>query len=280
MRYPEIIDILNGYENESRKGWYSFELSNRTVYAIRESEPDKMYRFCLSYSGDIVCSMENLIKCNGSPETFVWSSSRMRDISFEELKNTDDYYIADPVFCPYICMVNIRQSVDDIKIPAYIFKDGLFRPSRIKESVNQTILNNIKCYAYFLNEYCYKKMHGFVEGYDIESQDCSVCGVSLQEYCAARFYFDNNELKFCTPGYLGMKNKHRRHFCQKKWLLPYESNNLNRTEVLYIQCTSLVKYTGMALKEKKGQIKRSIETILKEVGLTDYDIIEIRRPYK
>jgi hypothetical protein len=55
---------------------------------------------------------------------------------------------------------------------------------------------------------------------------------------------------------------------------------LERDRVLYISSSSLRLYKRDALKAKKEKITEELKTILKYSGLENYELIEIRKPYK
>jgi hypothetical protein len=55
---------------------------------------------------------------------------------------------------------------------------------------------------------------------------------------------------------------------------------LERDRVLYVSSSSLRLYKRNALKNKKKKIVDELKTILKYSGLENYELIEIRKPYK
>ena len=112
------------------------------------------------------------------------------------------------------------------------------------------------------------------------ADNCAWCGISYNDYVVANFYFNSQEFYICTNGDINKENKHRRHFKEKEWLFPWVSNKLDRDKVLYIRTSSLRLYKGDALKDKKKKIVEEIKTILKYSGLENYELIEIRKPYK
>ena len=112
------------------------------------------------------------------------------------------------------------------------------------------------------------------------ANDCAFCGVGYNDYTIANFYFNGQEFYICTNGEINRENKHRRHFKEQEWLFPWMSNKFDVDRVLYIRSSSLNLYKGDALKQKKKKIIEELKTILKQSGLENYELIEIRKPYK
>jgi hypothetical protein len=182
-------------------------------------------------------------------------------------------------------MLHIKEN--EIKTqPPVIFKDFQYHSdSEINErKINLRVLNNIKAFIYEQDRYCYNKRWSWpmpeaqTDGYI--ANDCAFCGVGYNDYAIANFYFNAQEFFICTDGEINRENKHRRHFKEQEWLFPWRSNKLERDRVLYISSSSLRLYKRSALKQKKEEIIKELKTILEHSGLENYELIEIRKPYK
>ena len=250
MTYEEIYNILDTYEEETRKGWYSYTFANRNVEIAKKSETCK--RWVVSTNKNMY--EIHLVPFKNDPEKSFWSA--VDEMSFDY--DADDYYIADRVFHPYIAMLHVKDAKKVLE--------------KIKDTVNR------------YDDFCYCKRSGFPLGDNIHVNedifDCAWAGIGSNEKYAAGFYFNHNEFFICTAGYLSKENKQRRHFKEQEWLFPYVSNGLNYDEVLYIQTSSMVEYKGKELAKKIADIISSLNLLLSEANIPEYDLIEIRHPFK
>ena len=252
MKFNEIYNVLATYEEENRKGWYSYTFANHNVEIAKKSEANK--RWVLSLNKNMY--EIHLTPFKDNPEKLFWSA--VDELSFDY--DADDYYIADQVFHPYIAILHISNAKSILE--------------QIKDTVNQ------------YDDICYCKRSGFPLGNNININineaifDCAWAGVGSNERSAAQFHLNHNEFSICTAGYLCKENKHRRHFKEQEWLFPYVSNGFNYDDVLYIQTSSTVEYKGKELAKKKAEIISSLKLLLSEANIPEYDLIEIRHPFK
>ena len=281
MRWREIYDILINYEKETRKGWYSYTWANGSVSIARRCDPERIYTL---NTRDNRVFIEVPIASEES-DIYYWHIVGTEYAVDDVLVDADDYFIASGVSHPYIAMLNIKEA--EVKTqPPIIFKDFQYHSEyEINEKkINLRALNNIKAFVYEQDRYCYNKRWGWpmpeAQTDDAYIADTAWCGISYNDYAVANFYFNNQEFYICTNGDISKENKHRRHFKEQEWLFPWYSNKLERDRVLYIRTSSLSLYKGDALKNKKKKIIEGIETILKHSGLENYELIEIRKPYK
>jgi len=281
MRWQQIRDILINYEAESRKGWYSYTWSNGFVSIARRCNPERVYTLNTRDNRVFVDVPES----SEESDVYYWHTVSTEYTADDVLADADDYFITSTVSHPYIGMLHIKE--DEVKIqPPVIFKDFQYHSgSEINEKkINLRALNNIKAFIYEQDRYCYNKRWSWpmpeaqTDGYI--ANDCAFCGVGYNDYVAACFYFNGQEFFICTNGDISKENKHRRHFKEQEWLFPWMSNKLDVDRVLYIRSSSLNLYKGDALKQKKKKIIEELKTILKQSGLENYELIEIRKPYK
>lgn len=280
MRWQEIYDILVNYETENRKGWYSYTWTNGFVNIARHSDPERVYT--LNTRDDRV--FIEVPTASEEPDVYYWHTITT-DCTTDELADADDYFITSAVSHPYIAMLHIKE--DEVKTqPSIIFKDFQYHSeSEVNEKkINLRVLNNIKAFINEQDKYCYNKRWSWpmpeaqTSGYIADS--CAWCGIGNNDYVAASFHFNSQEFYICTSGEISKENKHLRHFKEREWLFPWVSNKLDKDKVLYIRTSSLRLYKGDALKQKKKKIIEELKTILKQSGLENYELIEIRKPYK
>ena len=250
MKFNEIYNILETYEEETRKGWYSYTFENGNVGFSRLSNPEKRWRVDLKKN-----LVEEHLSLAYEQETYFWKSVDKTVFDY----NADDYIITEGIFHPYIAMLHVQ--------------DG------------KNALDTIKDFVWRYDDYLYCKRHGYpTEQKDVQFNegifDCTFAGIGSNERSAVQFYLNNSDTFICTAGYLARENKHRRHFKEQEWLFPYISNGFNYDDVLYIQTSSMVKYSGNALRKKKEYIISSINLLLSESGIDKYDLIEINHPLK
>ena len=220
------------------------------------------------------------------PDVYYWHTVSTEYAANDVLVDADDYFITSTVTHPYIVMINIKEA--EIKTqPPIIFKDfQYYSDSEVNEKkINLRALNNIKSFIYEQDMYCYNKRWSLpMPEAQIDdaymADNCAWCGIGYNEYDVANFYFNSQDFYVCTHGDIAKENKHRRHFKEQEWLFPWRSNKLERDRVIYIRTSSLNLYKGDALKTKKEKITEELKTILKYSGLENYELIEIRKPYK
>lgn len=281
MRWQEIRDVLMNYEEETRKGWYSYTWANGFVSIARRCDPERVYTLNIRDNRVFV----DVPTASEEPDVYYWHTISTEYAANDLLVDADDYFITSTVSHPYIAMINIKE--EEIKTqPPIIFKDfQYYSDSEINEKkINLRALNNIKAFIYEQDRYCYNKRWSWpmpeaqTDGCIADS--CAWCGIGYNDYTAANFYFNGQEFYICTNGEINKENKHRRHFKEQEWLFPWRSNKLERDRVLYISSSSLRLYKRDALKAKKEKITEELKTILKYSGLENYELIEIRKPYK
>ena len=250
MKFEEIFNILNTYEAETRKGWYSYTFENGNVGFSRVSDPTIRWRVDLKKN----LFEEHLVPSETNPELYFWKNvDDEMDFDF----NADDYVITEGIFHPYIAILHVQES--------------------------KSVLDRIKDTVWQYDDFFYCKRHGYPKENILINEgvyDCAFAGIGSNERSAVQFYLNSNDTFICTSGYLAKENKHRKHFREQEWLFPYVSNGLSADEVLYIQTSSLSKYTGSELVQKKKEIISSLKLLLSESGVSDYKIIEIRHPFK
>ena len=277
MRWQKIYETLLKYEDENKKGWYSYTWCNGGVTIARKSDPETQY--CLNLRNEIVF-IEKLVSVNTEGK-YRWDYTEK--IERNDLPEADDYSVAYSVSHPFIAMIVIKEDVsEDPK--SLVLKDSEYKTAQeIREKErNQKALNNIKTIIYRCGEITYQKRHGWSTKYSLPEwmQNCGFAGMGENEYTGAEFYLNDREFFICTNGNIARENKHRRHFGEPEWLFPWQSNNLERDNVLYVRTSSLSIFRDNALKEEKEAAIRDLKCLLKDAGITDYDIIEIRKPYK
>ena len=282
MHWQEIRDVLMNYEEETRKGWYSYTWTNGFVSIAQHCEPERIYTL---NTRDNRVFIDVPMISEEEPDVYYWRTISTEYKADDVLVDADDYFITSTVSHPYIAMLHIKE--DEIKTqPPVIFKDFQYHSdSEINEKkINLRALNNIKAFIYEQDRYCYNKRWSWpmpeaqTDGYI--ANDCAFCGVGYNDYAIANFYFNGQEFYICTDGEINKENKHRRHFKEQEWLFPWRSNKLERDKVLYISSSSLRLYKRDALKNKKKEIVEELKTILEHSGVENYELIEIRKPYK
>lgn len=282
MRWQEIRDVLMNYEEETRKGWYSYTWANGFVSIARRCDPERVYTLNTRDNRVFV----DVPEVSEESDVYYWHTVSTEYTANDVLVDADDYFITSTVSHPYIAMLHIRE--DEVKTqPPVIFKEFQYHSdSEINEKkINLRALNNIKAFIYEQDRYCYNKRWSLpmpeaqTDGAYI-ANNCAWCGVGYNDYIVACFYFNGQEFFICTDGEINKENKHRRHFKEQEWLFPWQSNKLDVARTLYICASSLNLYKGDALKEKKENIKEKLKTILKYSGLENYELIEIHKPYK
>ena len=287
MRWQEIYEILKTYDDENRKGWYSYTWANHGVSIMRKSDPNKIYHLDLFKWGHPAdeATVETLKV--GEDGKLVWDWVASDTMKFSELPDADDYVVADPIFHPYIGMVRIKKINSPVEDNDLIHKDLMYvRAIKVNEQrLNFMTLNGIKKFINKWDDYFYsRRWYGCDNKDDVPSEeitDCAWCGNSTNEYSAAEFHFNYNEYHIATSGYINRENKHRRHFKEQEWLFPWISNGWERDECLYIQTSSLWMWADKkALKEHKDKIIADIGILMKEAGVEEYDLVEIRKPFK
>ena len=241
MKFNEIVNILETYEEEARKGWYSYTFENGNVGFSRLSNPEKRWRVDLKKN----LVEEHLVPSEANPELYFWKTVDTDSTNFDF--DADDYLMTEGIFHPYIAILHVQDA--------------------------KSALEKIKNVAWTYDDYFYCRRHGYPkENIQINEgiYDCAFAGIGVNENCATQFYLNSSDTFICTAGYLAKENKHRRHFREQEWLFPYVSNGLSSDKVLYIQTSSMSKYTGSAL----------VELLLSESGVSDFELIEIRHPFK
>ena len=281
MRWREIRDVLMNYEKETRKGWYSYTWANGFVSIAQRCEPE---RVCTLNTRDNRVFID-VPKASEEPDVYYWHTINTEYAADDVLIDADDYFITSTVSHPYIAMINIKEA--EIKTqPPVVFKDFQYHSGREinEKKINLRVLNNIKAFIMEQDRYCYNKRWSYpmpeTETDAYIADNCAWCGIGYNDYVAACFYFNGQEFFICTNGDVSKENKHRRHFKEQEWLFPWMSNKLDVDRVLYIRSSSLNLYKEDALKQKKEKITEELKTILKYSGLENYDLIEIRKPYK
>ena len=253
MKFNEIVNILETYEEETRKGWYSYTFENGNVGFARLSNPEKRWRVDLKKN----LVEEHLVPSEANPELYFWKTVDTDSTNFDF--DADDYLMTEGIFHPYIAILHVQDS--------------------------KSVLDKIKDTVWRYDDYLYCKRHGYpTEQKNFQFNegiyDCAFAGIGSNERSAVQFYLNNSDTFICTTGYLAKENKHRRHFREQEWLFPYVSNGLSSDEILYIKTSSLSKCTGTALNVKKKEIISSLELLLSESGVSDFNFIEIHRPFK
>ena len=163
MTYEEIYNILDTYEEETRKGWYSYTFVNRSVEIARRSDPNKSWLVCLNKN---IYEMY-LTPFEENPEKFFWANVDGLSFDYE----ADDYYITNGIFHPYIAMLHVKDA----------------------KKVFEQLKNTIDRYDYIL--YCKKRGYPLSESYETligginkDISDCAWAGIGSNENYAAGFY--------------------------------------------------------------------------------------------
>ena len=285
MKWQEIYSILESYEDENRKGWYSYTWANHGVSIMRKSDPNKIYRIDLyKYGRPADEAIIETLKV-GEDGKLVWDWVSGDTIKYSDLPDADDYVVADTVFHPYIGMVKINKISSPVEDNDFIHKDLMYIRARYvnEQRLNFMALNGIKKFINKWDNYFYSRRYGWNSNDDAheEIKDCSWCGISTNEYSAAEFHFNYNEYYIATSGNINRENKHRRHFKEQEWLFPWISNGWDKDECLYIQTSSLWMWENKKkLQKYKDKIISSIGILLKEAGVEEYQLVEINKPFK
>ena len=284
MKWQEIYETLQKYDEENRKGWYSYTWANHDVRIAQKSNPSKIYILELyrhGMSSNVARSEELRIK----DEMYYWYYLD-EFIPFEDLPDADDWYVDDQIFHPYTCMVSIKNMEDVLNPDLYVYKDlSYVKASKLNEKKTKfKALNGIKQFIDAQDWLWYNKRYGHNienENNVLEVDNCAWCGMSNIEYGLAEFIMNSQEYHICTNGYINKKNKHRRHFKEMEYLFPWKSNGLDPDSTLYISTSSLsLEVNKAALDKRKQKIISDIKFLLGKAGVTEYDIIEIKKFYK
>ena len=276
MRWQQIYDTLQNYEEEYRKGWYSYTWANGSVTIARKSDPETQYVVWKDRSvvGEQLAKSEN-------SDGYYWNSVMSMDV--DDLPDADDYYIASDVSHPFIAMVVIKEDMAEGS-ESLVFKNGEVKTSQEIREVkrNQKVLNHIKNIVRKYDDLFYKIRNGFVSESEKPAglTNCAYCGIGDNEYTEAEFYLNDQDMFICTNGSIARENKQRRHFGEREWLFPWKSNGFDKDHVLYVRISCLKVYKGDALFEEKNKALKNLDFLLSEVGICNYEVIEITRPYK
>ena len=287
MRWQEIYHILETYDKENRKGWYSYTWCNGFATIARKSEPEIVYT--LNLRDDRVFA--ECPKESDESGRYYWGTYHVNGAEYItkfDLPEADDYFITTTISYPYVAMLHIKDDIESQK-SGYIFKDFQYHaPSEVNEKHrNQMALNNIKAFITKWDDICYNKRRWGIYDDKIKAdplydiiEDCAYAGMGQNEYTLASFHFNHNEYHICTAGYINKENKHRRHFKEREYLFPWVNSGLERDHVLYVQTSSLNIYKDDALKKKRKEIEEGLKLILEQSGIKDYELIPIRNTYK
>ena len=90
MKFNEIVNILETYEEETRKGWYSYTFENGNVGFARLSNPEKRWRVDLKKN-----MVEEHLSLAHEQETYFWKSVDKTVFDY----NADDYVIDPRATC-------------------------------------------------------------------------------------------------------------------------------------------------------------------------------------
>ena len=105
-------------------------------------------------------------------------------------------------------------------------------------------------------------------------------GIGPNTYGEAEFRLDEEEFDIMTGRILMDRNKHRLHFHEPEFLFPYKSAGFDPFSTLYVSTSSPLFYTGKALKDHQIKLENDLRFLLDSAGITDYEIVRIRSPYK
>lgn len=285
MRWQEILETLKTYDDENRKGWYSYTWANHNVWIGRKNEPNKMY--CMElYRYGFQSTKVHLEELKEDDGKLYWDYTNTY-IPYSELPDDNNWIVVDAIFHPYIGMVKIIKLKDDNVDPNTLIHctDLTYRrASEVNEKrINFRVLNGIRQFIGIQDELMYKKRWWISEEDKarIEVDDCAYCGMGENEYSLAEFHLNFNEYHICTSGNINKENKHRRHFKEQEYLFPWKSNGWNPDECLYIQTSSLsIEADKEALKKRKDKIVADIKMLLDKAGVEEYELVEIRKPFK
>ena len=283
MKLSEILKILETYETESEKGFYSYQLSNGSVTVSRRSEPNREYSFS-RFRPDRV--LAEVLAQTEDPDVLFWKLAE-DELSVEDLPDADDWFITDGVFYPYACMIRIDDNAEEIPVPEWIFKDFNWRsPSKINEKrPNLAALNILKNVVSAQEDFCRHRRSGLpldekVPPFGENTTDCFWAGAGYNDYDLAVFRFKGIEFSVSAPKNVSLENRNRRRFREQEWLFPYVSNGVDEDRALYVRTASLLKYEGKALEKKKKETRDALRTLLDVSGIRNYETIEIRSVFK
>jgi hypothetical protein len=285
MTKEKLCRIAIDYPEEERKGWYSYELSGRSLFISRDSEPHTAYSLSPL---DGFASVRNLVPVKENKDVFSWEYDETRfHIPIAEVPDHDDYHIIDRVSYPYTAMILIRQlEMDPVDNNACIFKNGSwYRRSELKERyINQRALNNISVLVNEQERLSYSKRCGTL-GYEPDKEKYLGkmfywSGIGPNTYGEAEFRLDEEEFDIMTSRILMDRNKHRLHFHEPEFLFPYKSAGFDPFSTLYVSTSSALFYTGKALKDYQIKLENDLRFLLNGAGIMDYEIVRIRNPYK
>ena len=285
MTKEGLCRIVTDYPEEERKGWYSYALSSRNLLISRDSEPRTAYSLSPL---DGFASVKNLVPVKEDKDVFFWEYDKDRfRIPIAEVPDHDDYQIIDGVSYPYTAMVLIRQSeVEPVDSNACILKNGSwYRDSEVKEKyINQRALNNISILVNKQERFSYSRNCGTL-GYEPDKEKYLGrmfywSGIGPNTYGEAEFRLDEEEFDIMTGRILTNRNKHRQHFHEQEFLFPYKSAGFDLFSTLYVSTSSSLFYTGKALKDRQIKLENDLRFLLDNAGITNYEIVRIRNPYK
>jgi len=255
MKWQEIYDILLHFDEECKKGWYSYTFANRIVPVARESVPGIIYELPeYNYGYPATFGYKKILEEKNDEVRWIWPKGDI--VSFDDLPDADDYYIANEVFHQYIVMVHITNIADASK--------ALRNMADIINRQEVALYNNKQSY---------------MQNVDTIFTSCGFCGIGFNDKSQLCFYADDGDFSIRTARSLANENKHRRHFKEREWLFPYISNGFDSEDTLYVQTSSLIGYKGKMLKQQKEKLEDTLRKLLNEAEI-EYELVEIKKPYK
>lgn len=289
MTWEEIYEILKNYNEVSsiKRRYYSYTFVNRHVSLYRLSNTNIMYNISLDNNTAAVSHLQRVKSEFKRKNSYKYKDNvyhwvYVERIPINDIPYAEDYVIASQVFYPYTAMLHIKS--DPEKKKGLILKNLTYYDLELDEKRrNYTALNNIKIFVDNQDQLQYDARHSWISEDDkmkLKCDDCAWAGIGNNEYAAAEFYFNYNEYHIYTNDYLAEENRNRRHFKEQEFLFPWRSNKLNVNNVLYITTASLIQYRREALKQEQENIIDNLKILLKESGIEDYELIQIKRMYK